>query len=90
MTLCLPTKTFGTGDLSSQPSTTPAWSESTHLYQEHSMQFTFSAVITRTKLQCKDLVTYSIYNDISKSSSELQIRHDELVFRMGRTSLTRC
>lgn len=83
-------KTFGAGDLSPQPSTTPAWSRSTHLYQGHSMQFTFSAISTRTKLQCKDLVTYSIYNDISKSSSELQIRHDELVFRMGRTLLTRC
>lgn len=90
MTLCLPAKTFEARDLSSQPRTTPAWSESTHLPQKHSMQFTFSAVIMRTKLQCKDLVTYSIYNDISKSSSELQIRHDELVFRMGRTFLTRC
>lgn len=84
-------KTFEAGDLSSQASTTPAWSGSTHLYQEeHSMQSTFSAVIIRTKFQCKDLITYSIYNDTSESSSELQIIHDELGVRMGRTFLTRC
>lgn len=83
-------KIFGAGDLSSQPSTTPAWSRFTHLYQGHSIQFTFSAIFTRTKLQRKDLVTYSIYNDISKSSSEVQIRHDELVSKMRRTFLTRC
>lgn len=83
-------KIAGAGNLSSQPSTTPAWSRSTHLNQGHGTQFPLSAIFSRTKLQCKDLVTYSIYNDISKSSRELQIRHDELVYRMGRTFLTRC
>lgn len=83
-------KTFEAGDLSSQASATPAWSGSMHLYQEHSLQSTFSAVIIRTKFQCKDLIIYSIYNDISESSSELQIRHDELGVRIGRTFLTRC